>query len=108
MNNIREGIVDIRGFVENIAQKGKLHNIYFFIGVDQTNIGKVMGSKILEGFLSYRVGLHLGGSVESLNYMDFSNIPYVEKAKVQKLGIAMLPTGNGEECSKVVVPLVRG
>jgi len=108
MNNLKEGVTDIRGFVENIAQKGKLYNIYFFIGVDQTNIGKVMGSKILEGFLSYRVGMHLGGSVESLNYMDFSNIPYVEKAKVQKAGIAMLPTGNGEECSKVVIPLVRG
>ena len=101
-------VLDIRPFVENIAQKGKLHNIFFFIGVDQTGIGKVSGTKILEGFINARKGMHFGGAVEGVSYLDFSYLSYGEKNKAQKPGIGMISMANADETAKVVIPLVRG
>ena len=108
VENPGEGVLDIRKFVENIAQKGKLHNIFFFIGIDQTSIGKVSGSKILDGFTSAQKGIHFGGAAEGVKYLDFAHFSYSERSKSQKPGIGWNAAGNGDAVTKVMVPHVRG
>lgn len=103
-----EGVMNIRGFVENIAEKGKLHNVFFFFGINPDSVSPVLGTKIYDSFVGYHTGIQFGGQVNNIRYFDFSNVPYTEQSKVQKAGIGMIPTGNDEETGKVVIPLVRG
>ena len=103
-----EGVLNIRAFVENIAEKGKLHNVFFFFGINPETVSPVLGTKSYESFVGYHTGIHLGGQVNNVRYFDFSNVSYTEQSKVQKAGIGMIPTGNEEETGKVVIPLVKG
>lgn len=103
-----EGVINIRKFVENIAEKGKLHNVFFFFGINPETVSPVLGVKIYESFVGYHTGIQLGGQVNNIRYFDFGNVPYMEQSKVQKAGIGMIPVGNEEETGKVVLPLVRG
>lgn len=103
-----EGVLNIRPFVENITEKGRLHNVYFFAAINQDTVAPVMGLRVYENMTGYHTGVHFGGSVANLRYMDFGNLNYTEQNKVQKPGIGMLPMANEEEVSRVVVPLVKG
>lgn len=103
-----EGITKIQGFVENIAEKGKLHNVFFFIGINPDTVSSVLGLKLYEDFVGYHTGIHLGGSANNIRYMDFSNVSFVEQSKAQKAGIGMIPLGNEDDTAKVVIPHVRG
>lgn len=103
-----EGVLNIRPFLENITEKGKMLNIYFFTAVNPDQMASVVGHRVYENMTGYRAGMHMGGNVSSLRYMDFSYLNYTEQSKVQKPGIAMLPSGNDDTVAKVVVPLVKG
>lgn len=103
-----EGVLNIRAFMENIAEKGKLHNVFFFFGINPETVSPILGSRSYESFVGYHTGVHLGGQVNNVRYFDFSNVPYMEQSKVQKAGIGMLPTGNEDETARIVIPLVRG
>lgn len=102
------GILNIREFVENIAEKGRLHNVFFFIGINPDEMGDGVGTRIYNAFVSYHTGIHLGGAATNIRYFDFSNVTYIEQNKTQKVGIGMIPMGNGDMTVKVVIPLVRG
>lgn len=103
-----EGVLQTNNFVENIAAKGKLHNVFFFVGINPDAVGAVLGNKIYESLTGYHTGVHLGGNVNNIRYFDFGNVPYTEQGKVQKAGIGMLPAGNEDEAAKIVIPLVKG
>ncbi|MDE6642428.1 MAG: type VII secretion protein EssC [Acetatifactor sp.] len=103
-----EGVLNIRGFVENIAEKGKLHNVFFFFGINPDAVEGALGTRSYNAFTGYHTGIHLGGAVTNIRYLDFSNVLYLEQSKTQKAGIGMIPVGNEEAAEKVVIPLVRG
>ncbi|MDD3253291.1 MAG: type VII secretion protein EssC [Lachnospiraceae bacterium] len=103
-----EGVINIRPFLENLTEKGKQLNLYFYIGINPDTIASVLGLRVYENIVGYRTGVHFGGNVSNLRYMDFSNMSYTEQAKTCKAGIGMLPLANEETVSKVVVPLVKG
>jgi S-DNA-T family DNA segregation ATPase FtsK/SpoIIIE len=103
-----EGVVVIRPFLENITEKGKQLNIYFFVGLNPDQTSTMLGQRVYENMVGYHAGMHLGGCVSSLRYMDFSYMSYTEQGKTQKMGIALLPTGNEDTVTKVVIPLVKG
>lgn len=103
-----EGVLDTKRFVENITERGKLHNVFFFIGLNPDTTGAINGLPIYNNLTGYRTGIHLGGNVQNIRYFDFTGIPYTEQGKTQKIGIGMIPAGNGEEARKVVLPLVKG
>ena len=45
------GITDIKPFLENIAEKGKYHKVYFFVGVNQQEASMVTGKKVYDKFI---------------------------------------------------------
>ncbi|MCM1539158.1 MAG: type VII secretion protein EssC [bacterium] len=103
-----ESVLDTKRFVENITERGKLHNVFFFIGLNPDAVNAVKGLTIYENLIGYRTGIHLGGNVQNIRYFDFTGIPYTEQAKTQKTGIGIIPAQNGEEARKIVLPLVKG
>ena len=99
---------DVRAFVENILDKGSLHNVYWAACYTQENASKFAGTKIYDYFLKYKTGIHFGGNVIEQKIMNFDYVPYAEQKKSQKPGIGMLPVNDYEDVCKVVVPLVKG
>lgn len=99
---------DVRGFVENLLDKGSLHNVYWAACYNQEDASKVVGTKLYDYFLKYKTGIHFGGNVAAQRIMNFDYVPYTEQTKAQKPGIGMLPANEDDDVRKIVVPLMKG
>ena len=98
----------MRPFVENLLDKGSLHNVFWMACYNQDDVSKVAGIKMYEYFLRYKKGIHFGGNVAGQRIMNFDYVPFTEQSKSMKPGIGMLPTNDDEDVRKVVIPLVKG
>lgn len=107
VSKIETGVTDIRAFVKNLFEKGSLINLYFFVGINQDMISSIIGNELFLAITAYREGAHFGGMADGVKYMDFSQFTFNEKNRGRKVGIAMLPSANGEKTKEVVIPLVR-
>ena len=99
---------DMKGFLENIIAKGRLHNIYMFsdIGMDKREL--VSGYAAYENFIAHKEGIHLGGKVADNPTLNFEYIPFLEQTKSEKPGIGQIPGVTEENATeKVVIPLAR-
>jgi S-DNA-T family DNA segregation ATPase FtsK/SpoIIIE len=99
---------DMKGFVENILDKGSLHNVFWVACYNSDDVAKVAGTKIYDTFLKYKTGIHFGGNVAAQRIMNFDYVPYLEQSKTLKPGIGMLPANDDDDVRKVMVPLVKG
>lgn len=105
VQNPDEGVGGMDGFVNNILEKGMLHNIYWFAGYNQDDVNSVSANNIFKVFVKDKHGIHLGGNVNQQRLFAFDHVPYNEQSKVQKPGIAMLPTHDDDDTQMVVIPL---
>lgn len=103
-----ENVGDVRAFVENILDKGSLHNVFWAACYNQEDAAKVVGTKIYDYFLKYKTGIHFGGNVAAQRIMNFDYVPYSEQTKTQKPGVGMLPSSDEDEVRKIIVPLMKG
>lgn len=94
-------------FVENLLEKGALHNVFWFACYNYDDVGKVGGNQIYELFIRNKLGVHFGGNVASQRIFNFDYILYSEQTKTQKPGIGMLPSSENEKAKKIVIPLVK-
>lgn len=100
--------LEMKGFLENIISKGKLHNIFFVTELDLSKRTDLVGYGIYEHFVSYKKGIHFGGKVIDNQVLSFDYIPYSEQSKSEKVGVGMLPDiTEDNETHKVIVPLAR-
>ncbi|BCN29966.1 type VII secretion protein EssC [Anaeromicropila herbilytica] len=104
-----EGVGAMSGFMENITEKGRLHNIYFIACHDVDNVAKVLGQRVYMNITGYKTGVHLGGNIAAQRIFTFNNIPYMEQSKSLKTGIGLTPSSEDETIGrKVVIPLAKG
>ncbi len=95
--------------LDNIIEKGALHNVFWFACINQDKSGMVSGQPIFKHLTVQRKGLHLGGNISGQRILSFDYVPYMEQNKTMKPGIAMLSQENDErETRKVILPLVKG
>lgn len=100
---------NVKEFVENILDKGSLHNVFWVACYNPEDVAKVAGTKIFEYFTRQKTGIHFGGNaVKVQNIMNFNYVLPREMTKPQKPGIGMISSGDEEEVGTVVVPLLRG
>lgn len=107
INLICNAEVDMRGFLENILEKGALLNIYFVGVIGLENISMVSFQKIYELFVSYKTGIHFGGKIEDNRIFNFDNIPYKDQTVIYKPGIGMISDRLTGVVEQVVVPFAR-
>lgn len=104
-----EGVGSMAGFIENIMEKGYLHNIYIVAGYDYSNSTHSTGRKAFNHFISYRTGIHLGGNVAAQRIFDFSSLPYSAQSKVTKPGTGLIPPNEYLSApQEVIIPLLKG
>ena len=102
------GIGDVSGFLENVMEKGALHNIFFFACLRiEDDIG-LRGYRAYNHYCSYKKGLHLGGSLQSQKIFNFQNIPFNQQSRTQKKGFAYMSSDEEEGVGiDVIVPLAK-
>lgn len=99
------GTGSMGGFLENIIEKGSLHNIYIFGCADSDKTFEAAGYKAYGEFVKYKKGLHLGGNLSAQQIFSFQNIPYNELSHSDKKGIGVTPSDDDEtQGIKLVVP----
>ena len=104
-----EGVGSMAGFIENIMEKGYLHNIYFVAGHDYSSAAHSTGRKAFNHFISYKTGIHLGGNVASQRIFDFSALPYSAQSKVTRPGSGLIPPNEYLPApQRVIIPLLKG
>lgn len=101
----KEGITRISPFVENIAEKGSLHNIYIIGILDIGKLAEIRGTRVYEAMTGYHVGVQLGGNCSEAGYFNFSNLSYAEQNTPYKPGVGMISRDNDDRgISKIVIP----
>lgn len=107
--NPPEGVGAISGFLENIIEKGFLHNIFFIAALDSTNSVNVSRYKVYSLMTGYKSGIHLGGNVAAQRLFDFSALPYLEQTKTAPTGTGLLaPSDSYPSVQEVVIPNMKG
>lgn len=99
----------MEAFVENVAEKGMMHNIYFIGCVKSEEESLLMAKKVFKCFAENGTGIHLGGNLSAQRVFQFSNLNMTQQSKPLKPGIGFVP--SEEDISKavsVILPVVRG
>lgn len=103
-----EGVGNMSGFLENILEKGSLHNIYFIGSLKVEDQGFLATYRGYSLFTSYQKGIHLGGNLTSQRVFKFQNIAYMDQSKAEKRGLGYVPDEEeADQAVKVVVPLAK-
>jgi S-DNA-T family DNA segregation ATPase FtsK/SpoIIIE len=102
------GAGDVSGFLENIMEKGSLHNIFFFACLRTEDDISLRGYRAYNQFCSYKKGIHLGGNLQGQKIFNFQNIPFNKQAMTQKKGLAYMSADEEESVGiDVVIPLAK-
>lgn len=99
---------NMRGFLENIVAKGRLHNIYFIAPMALESRFELEGYALYDSFFGYKTGVHFGGKTEDNPILNFDYMSYMEKTKGELPGIGCLPDVMSDaDTAKIVVPVAR-
>lgn len=99
----------MQGFVENISEKGRFHNIYFFGCIRSEDETEQLGRKAFRCFADNMAGIHVGGNLASQRIFNFTNIPYLQQSKAVKPGSGLIPSAEDSSIAEtVILPLVKG
>ena len=104
---IYETEYDMRGFLENIIEKGRLHNIYFIANIRLDEVEDVNHRDIFSLFIAHKTGVHFGGNVGVNRVFNYDSVPYQEQEQVLKPGIGYTAGVMNTDIKKIVVPLAR-
>lgn len=107
MTQIYMGEHKMSGFLENMLEKGRLHNIYFFGVAGLEQCGEIDYQKAFKLFVKEKTGIHFGGNVGSNRIFNFEAIPYKDQTKIYKAGIGITANAMGDRIDTVVVPVAR-
>lgn len=105
--NPSDGVGKMAPAMENLLDKGSLHNIFWFGCLKQEDANTVAGFKAFELFTRYKQGAHFGGNVTAQMIFNFEYIPFMERSRTEKAGIALLPASEEETVRRLVVPLCK-
>lgn len=97
----------MNGFLENIMEKGFLHNIFFIGCMNSDEISAVSGHRLYSIITSYKSGIHFGGNVFKQKIFDFSSLSFSEQNKSLKPGIGLVSSAEEGTVTKVIVPDAR-
>jgi len=99
--------LDMRGFLENIVEKGRLHNIYFIAEMKLEEMLDISHQELYQLFVGYKTGIHFGGNVGENRIFNFDSIPYQLQGEVLKPGIGYTAGVMSTDVEQVVVPMAR-
>lgn len=104
----QEGRVKAHTFFETFADKGWYHRIYLFAAVNPDERAQIMGYPFFTYISRDKNGIHLGGSVQSQQMLNFDYLSFKEQSMTQPIGTGLLSSGEGTlSVGKVIIPSAR-
>lgn len=100
------GVGAMNGTIENLLEKGTLHNVFWFGAATLEDIGQMSGNRAFSLFVRGKRGILFGGNPGGQRILDFDYVPYNQQSKSEKPGVGMLPQMEEETVRKVKLPLV--
>lgn len=95
-------------FIENVVEKGALHNIFSIGLIDTASQSECRGRKVYDVMTGYHMGIQLGGNCAETSFFNFTNLSFTEANKIYKPGIGMIPQDNDDQnVSQIIIPLYR-
>ncbi len=102
------GIGDVSGFLENIMEKGSMHNIFFFACLRVEDDMGLRGYRAYNHYCSYKKGVHLGGNLQGQKIFSFQNVPFNLQSRTLKKGFGYMSADDEEGVGiDVVIPLAK-
>ena len=100
--------LEMKGFIENLLEKGRLHNIYFVGELSLSDVSELQGYRGFNLFSEYHQGIHFGGKMVDNRMLSYDYMSYTEQSQGEKAGVGLLPDVLTEnETSRIIVPLAR-
>ena len=95
----------ISGFMENVVEKGELHNMFVFARASLEDINKIKGRRFVDLILARRTGILMGGGASQQNVFEFQNseLPFNEARKTYKAGTGLTRIPE-ERVNTVIIP----
>lgn len=91
------------------GDKGFHYNFYFFIEVNDSDVGDILGYKFMSGFKENGKGLRFGGKYMSQKLFGYANVPYRIQGNALKPGIGIAPSDDeNARLEQIVVPNYKG
>lgn len=103
--NPEEGVGNMSGFLENITDKGELHNIFIIASINMETASDLSGYQAYRNFIRYKTGILLGGPITDQRVFNFSSIPFVEASKALAKGVGLIADEHEDlAAQKVRIP----
>lgn len=104
LENVKEG--DMRGFMENITEKGRGHKIVFISELDLDSVNQMVANKTFSNLLNDAGGVLHGGNPVGQRVFDFSVLPFAEQSKVMRPGVVYVAPEVGDTMvKKYAIPM---
>lgn len=98
---------NIRSLLENFADRGRLHKIYFIMTLNSDQTSQVLGYKFMEIITKKISGIHLGGNCISQRILNFDKLSYQQQNQTLKPGYAFVSSSEEDDAQEVYVPMAR-
>ncbi len=107
IKSIYNSSYNLKSCLENIIEKGSLHNIYIVANLDIEDRIELDRYELFNLFVSYRTGIHFGGNIGENRFFNFDSLSYKEQGRLLRPGIGYTAGGIERGVNKIVVPLAR-
>lgn len=97
----------MRSLLENFADKGRLHKLYFIMALNSDQTSQVLGYRFFDLLTRQIEGIHLGGNCISQRVLNFDTLSYQRQNQVLKPGYAFVSTLEEGGAQEVYVPVAR-
>ena len=99
----------MNGFVENIFEKGQLHNIFFFGSLMFSEAGVMNSYAAFRTFTQSGTGVLLNRQISAQKILSFGDLPYAATSKPPEKNTAYIATSDGSTngLQTIVLPNVN-
>ena len=98
---------NIRPLLENFADKGRLHKLYFIMTLNSDQSSQVLGYRFINLLTKQIEGIHLGGNCISQRILNFDKLSYRQQNKALKPGYAFVSTLDEDGATEIYVPISK-
>lgn len=98
---------NIRPLLENFADKGRLHKLYFIMTLNSDQSSQVLGYRFINLLTKQIEGIHLGGNCISQRILNFDKLSYRQQNKALKPGYAFVSTLDEDGATEIYVPMSK-
>jgi len=96
--------------MEMIADKGALHNIYWFVTINKEDIAPISSYPLYRMFTRDKKAIHFGGNVHTttLSNLSFDNQDRRSLDMAKPVGRGMLSSDMESDVKEIIVPMIKG